>query len=239
MESLYCAQRLDLIDNIISLLHMVSSSNPAQTPSTEEGSVLVKYGAYLRERYKAQHAIFSIQWPPAPTERALNLAMIKKTKVQRGEIPDEYVRKTITGKVDDIRRIKEPVKLEDIFQCDCEDRKVILIEGAPGSGKSTLSWNICQRWGAGELFQEYEVVILVLLRDPEVQAATTIADFLPAKDDAMAQSTAEQIAACEGEKILFVLDGWDELPHNLRDKSIFRRLIKPQLNRRVHSARMQ
>ncbi len=77
---------------------------------------------------------------------------------------------TVTGKVDDILHTKTPVKLENIFQIDHACRKVVLIEGAPGSGKSTLSWDICKRWGAGELFQKYEVVILVQLRDPEVQA---------------------------------------------------------------------
>ena len=63
--------------------------------------------------------------------------------------------------MDDILHKKVPVKLEEIFRLDKKKRKVILIEGAPGSGKSTLSWDICQRWGAGELFQEYEVVVLV------------------------------------------------------------------------------
>ncbi len=94
--------------------------------------------------------------------------MIKEERVRRGEISDEYVRMTVTGKVDDILHKKAPVKLEDIFHIDQAERKVILIEGAPGSGKSTLSWDICKRWGAGELFQEYDVVILVHLRDPKV-----------------------------------------------------------------------
>ncbi len=151
--------------------------------------------------------------------------MIKQQTIQRGEIRDDYVRMTITGKVDDVLRMKSPVELVDIFQIDRMDRKVILIEGAPGSGKSTLSWDICKRWGAGKLFQEYEAVIMVQLRDPEVQAATRLADFLPTDDDAMAESVASQIVACKGEKVLFVLDGWDELPGNLRIKSLYRELV--------------
>ncbi len=80
---------------------------------------------------------------------------------------------TVTGKVNDILLMKSPVELAEIFQIDQKiERCMILIKGAPGLGKSTLSWDICKRWGAGELFQEYEAVILMHLRDPEVQAAT-------------------------------------------------------------------
>ncbi len=106
---------------------------------------------------------------------------------------------------------------------------MVLIEGVQGSGKSTLSWDICKRWGAGELFQEYEVVILVYLRDPKVQAATTLANLLPAQHRAMAESVASQIVACKGRKVLFILDGWDELPHTLREKPLFCSLVKSQL----------
>ncbi len=206
-----------------------ASSNPPQASVSQEGSALVGYGEYLKERYEWQVPIFSVRWPPSPTHKVSNLAMIKEERVQRGEISDEYVRMTITGKVDDILHKKVPVKLEDIFKIDRARRKVILIEGAPGSGKSTLSWDICKRWGAGELFQEYEVVILVQLRDPEVQAATGLKNILPSQDRAMAESVARRITACKGRRVLFVLDGWDELPCALRKKSLFRNLIEPQL----------
>lgn len=136
---------------------------------------------------------------------------------------------TVVGKVDDILHVKVPVKLEHIFQVDQARQKVILVEGAPGSGKSTFTWDICKRWGAGELFQEYEVVVLVQLRDPEVQAATAISGILPVQDRAMAESVARCIKSCKGLNVLFVLDGWDELPHELQKKSLFHSLINPLL----------
>ncbi len=221
MEAFFRAQRLDLVDVVIELLQRPSRP----TPPTSSPSPLVQYGDYLRERYSGDVPTASTQWPPVPIKKPCNLAMVKQEKIQRGEIHDDYVRMTITGKVDDVLRMKSPVQLLDIFRIDQNDRKVILIEGAPGSGKSTLSWDICKRWGAGELFQEYEAVILVQLRDPEVQAATRLADLLPADNNAMAETVASQIEACKGEKVLFVLDGWDELPGNFRSKSIYRQLI--------------
>ena len=48
------------------------------------------------------------QWPPpiADNMRVCHLAMIKAEKIQRKHIQDEFVRMTITGKVDDILQKK-------------------------------------------------------------------------------------------------------------------------------------
>ncbi|MGJ8945956.1 NACHT domain-containing protein, partial [Salmonella enterica subsp. enterica serovar Kentucky] len=77
----------------------------------------------------------------------------------------------ITGKIDDILRKKVPVELENIFKETKGQHRKILIEGAPGCGKSTLSQHICHQWAEGKLFQEYKQVILVQLREQVVQTA--------------------------------------------------------------------
>ena len=156
--------------------------------------------------------------------------MIQKEKVERGKVNEKFLRLAITGRVNDILRMKVPVKLDDIFSLDKEKRKVILIEGAPGSGKSTLSWDICQRWGAGELFQEYEAVVLVRIRDPAVQVAKEIADLLPRRSEVMAQEVATDIVACDGKGVLWVLDGWDEISPIVRKCSLARSLIQSKLH---------
>ena len=72
--------------------------------------------------------------------------MIKSTNIRRGEIQDVFVRQTITRRVDDI---KYPIQLEDIFNETEVERIVVLLEGVPGCGKSTLSVYISQQWGEG------------------------------------------------------------------------------------------
>ena len=32
----------------------------------------------------------------------------------------------------------------------------LLIEGAPGIGKSTFAWEVCHKWGQHQLFNEYK-----------------------------------------------------------------------------------
>ena len=129
--------------------------------------------------------------------------------------------------MDDILLKKSPIELEKLFTNIEGKRKVILIDGAPGSGKSTLTVHICQRWSRGELFQEFTIVILVQLRDPGVQSAQSIADLIPCPDIESAQQVASVIKANLGRGILWVLDGWDELPSHLREKSFLRDMIIP------------
>ena len=107
---------------------------------------------------------------------------------------------------------------------------MILIDGAPGSGKSTLTVHICQKWSRGELFQEFTIVILVQLRDPTVQSAQSIADLIPCPTLELVKQVASAIEANLGRGILWVLDGWDELPSHLREKSFLRDMITPSLH---------
>ena len=70
-------------------------------------------------------------------------------------------------------------------------------------------------------------MILVQLRDPAVQRAQTIAELLPCRDDEMANQVASAITANDGRGVLWVLDGWDELPSHLREKSLLKDMIIP------------
>ena len=190
---------------------------------------ITPFGNRLKQHYQQSQGLPSpVEWIPSPTRKIFRLAMIEREKVQQGYIEDTFIRMTISGRVDDILFTKSPVELENIFRNALIGREVILIEGAPGSGKSTLSVHICQRWGKGELFQQFTIVILVQLRDPAVQRAQTIADLLPVENDAVAQELATELIATNGRGVLWVLDGWDELPIKIQQESIFRKLLPPK-----------
>ena len=191
------------------------------------------YGSYLKKQYP--EVLFTLQvsankWLPSPTQTIFELAIIKKEKIQKGKINHKYVCKIIKGEIDDILQERPPLKVKDLFNNIKEEHKVILIDGAPGSGKSTLTLHICQQWGRGELFNEFTVVILVQLRDPKVQNAKSITDLLPCESRAMAEQAAREILAVKGSDILWILDGYDELPSHVRDDSIISTLIKPKLH---------
>ncbi|XP_064391065.1 NACHT, LRR and PYD domains-containing protein 12-like [Halichondria panicea] len=153
--------------------------------------------------------------------------MIQKEEIQRGRIDDEFVRLSITGKIDDILLQKTPVNLTNIFSEIGNRRNFVLIEGAPGSGKSTLALHICQEWAKGKLFQEFDIAILVRLRDPLVREAKKIEDLLPCRKSTHANQIGDEILETDGKGVLWVLDGWDELPSDLHGDSIITKLVEP------------
>ena len=185
-------------------------------------SLINTFGSVLKLQYQMVPATIShTEWIASPTKKIFRLAMIKK---EQGKIEDELINMIVHGRIDNILCQKVPINLENIF--GGRNQEIILIEGAPGSGKTTLSLCICQRWGIGELFPQFTIVILVKLRDPEVQRAETVADLLPVEN---AQEIAAELIATNGHGVLWVLDGWDELPLHLQQDSIFHKLfpLKP------------
>ena len=151
--------------------------------------------------------------------------MIQGQNIPRGPIDEEIVRLTLRGQINDIIYPKTPVELKDILKKDKAERKVILIEGAPGAGKSTLAWHVCQTWESGELFQNFRSVVYVQLRDPTIQSAQSVEDIIPAQSKDQAEKVMAEFRTCSGRDLLLVLDGWDELPSDLHTKSIFQQLI--------------
>ena len=116
------------------------------------------------------------------------------------------------------------VVLSDVLNVEEEENKIILIEGAPGMGKSTLAIKICKCWANGELLEEYDAVILLPLRDPEIQAASNIGDLLLVENKNERELLYDKITASEGDRVCFILEGYDELPEQLRKAPAFAKL---------------
>ena len=204
----------------------MSVADDRKSEVTESDDKLEEYTTYLKSLYKAKtQGSFSgdDHWPPPVTDKVFSLAMIMPEQVQRRNIDDHFIRETITGKIDDILRKKVPITLKKIFE-NAKQAK-ILIEGAPGCGKSTLSLHICHEWVANRLLKEYNQVILVKLREEVVQNAKSIADFLPKRDCTMGQNAEKEITAYDGKGVLFIFDGWDELPEKAPGLSIIRGIL--------------
>ena len=185
----------------------------------------------LVDRYCSQPEIPVDSWPPQSSNMYINLALIKQGSINKA---GEYARNTIQGNLDDIVSDKESVEYEAVF-CDLKSEDRLLIEGRPGSGKTTLVHKFSQDWGKGDIWLEsVELLFLVHLRgffnDPNISLRKIIQCYYKRHIDEIEKSAEDR----SGEGLCFVLDGLDE--YSLRykgDNFIFQLITRDVLPKAV------
>ena len=160
-------------------------------------------------------------WPPSPSKVYINLAIIDREETSTKQLY-QLMLATLYKGVDTILETKAPVKMEALMDTQPgKKQRCVLVEGAPGVGKTTLAWEICKRWAMGNLFNQYSLVLLLQLRDGQVQTAKTIKDLLP-----MEEYLEDIVQYFKRADVLIILEGLDELPKELLSRpSIFTRLL--------------
>ena len=134
---------------------------------------------------------------------------------------------TLNKGVDTILETKAPVEIEQLMDTKPGVKQhCVLVEGAPGVGKTTLSWEICKRWSEGNLFKQYSLILLLRLRDESVQSAKTLKDLVLYPYHERLEAITQHLKDTDGTNTLILLEGLDELPqHLLTETSIFTRLL--------------
>ena len=140
--------------------------------------------------------------------------------------PDELIEHRVKGEIEPLMASKVPVDMDSIFDegifGNFRPPLVILVEGAFGSGKTTLAYHYCQKWADGNLGM-FDLVVLVHLRHPAVHSAGfdfTLHQLLLLASDGEEgiDDIVTNVDQCikNGLKFLLILDGWDEGPACLR-----------------------
>ena len=145
-------------------------------------------------------------WPPPPSEKFTELTLILKTK--NGNDSDKQI---------DLKNIFN--SLEKPFK--------ILVDGDPGSGKSTLCRKIVHNWSKEKMAQDFNLTILVPLRDPEIVNSNRIDDLFYHDDSDLQMKVVEHVRKNQGANVLLIFDGYDELSHKQRTKhSLFLQILQ-------------
>ena len=198
-----------------------------QQPHT--GTAINTYTSFLKSVYLRQKFPMNGKWPRNLAKRFINLALIKKQRMSKEET-DYFTKQTIQGNMDNIIHKKESISIGEIGKAKGSILpKCILVEGAPGVGKSMFAWKLCRKWSKGKLLQQYRLVVLLRLRDKRVREAKTVSDLFYYYNRPIQQAVVEEIQATGGRGVLLIFEGYDELPAELRTKrSIFLDIINGQ-----------
>ena len=205
--SLCSARRADLAKKLQSLLlHLPDDSASKQ-------DVLENFRLYLQECYASCDHPSCTQWPFSVLQSYVDLSLF--------DIPTTNKSPLNPGSKEESTR--KSIELDNLFLAgNCQKkRKVLLLEGVAGSGKTTLSWHSCRKWAAGELFKHIQLLIHLSLNDPDVASATCLADIIPHSSKKMREAVAEAIEEKDGEGVCFFFDACDEAPKKLWKKFLY------------------
>ena len=162
--------------------------------------------------YIALDEIPQDSWPFISANRFVDLALIKSSKVTDSSF-------FIGREMEDILEKREKVEYTDAFG-KYERRALVLVEGRPGSGKTTLAHKIAKDWANGKVLQNVYLVLLISLRKDQEKSEIYQTVF-----QSQSEVFQRKLEETSGDEICFILDGYDEYSPRHGDKSVINQLI--------------
>ena len=118
---------------------------------------------------------------------------------------------TVTKDISEIFKLNPAAQTEGSIEI--KPPKLILIEGAPGIGKTILATEIAHLWANHNLLKDYKLVILVYLRDPKVHTMKSVQELIQLyTNEKVATEVSNYLEIFNGQNVAFVFDGFDEFP---------------------------
>ncbi len=167
----------------------------ASTIEVPQPLCVKQYVESLKAEYLRMPILKKDPWPPPPCEKYCDLIWANFTN-EGMKFGDNIAKifKVNTGKLQ------------------------FLVNGMPGVGKTTFCKQIAKEWANGEILQNYDIVLLVQLRDPQNSGAKAYGDFFYHDEERIKEEVVKHIGRRSGNGVLFIFDGFDELSKRDRNK---------------------
>ena len=194
-------------------------------PSDEHLPACIKeFAEFLKTEYLQDPIIQEDPWPPPPCKKYCDLAWSNYESSWFGN----------NSSIEEI--FQQPLDFTDEesdSESESEDKISktkpfrILIDGDPGVGKTTLCRKLAKSWAEGVLFQNFNLVLLVQLRDQRNARASSYQCFFYHDNSKIQKQVVRYVGNTSGANTLFIFDGFDELSKEERSRgSIFLDIVK-------------
>ena len=209
--------------NIQTQLRVDEEAWPPEPPKTFTPLVLIQHQGHHNLKQSTAMAEFVER---GHIDKVVSLASIDRCKLDRLKPIQEVLE---TSKV-----TKEVAEILAILETN-KDPQFILIEGAPGIGKSLLLKEIAYRWSIKQILQKFKLVLLVCLRNPAVQQMSLVNDLLQSfckrdrRATEIASACSDYLTENNGEDLALLIDGYDEYPEKLRKDSLIADILKREV----------
>lgn len=179
----------------------------------------------LTEFYLSQECSVDA-WPPLKIVHFIHLSLVKQDKYAYS-----INLRTIQNDVDEVYGQKINIEFQDVF-LNVEHGAVILFEGRPGSGKTTLMVRVSCDWARKQILDS-NLLLFVRLRHLPTTGTVYLHDLIRVACSALSpediNGLASYIEGQLGENVVFVLDGYDEYAPGANDKNYISRLVLKQV----------
>ena len=176
-----------------------------------------KFVAKIRPKYNERRINREKQWPPCESKKLVRLELVE------GEQRQGYSAGQTRGRGNKAVK-RSPLAYSDILKAKDGKKTVrkVLVEGDAGIGKTTLCTAVSEDWANKKLFQEFDILLLLPLRQKRVALAGSLLDLLKLLHSSkkVCEIVSEYIEV-EEEKVLIIADGWDELSGEDRSEGSF------------------
>ena len=195
---------------------------------------LDQYREKLEDFYTAKPEVPEDTWPPVSIDTYINLALIKQQGIDNA---GEYARCTIRGDADDVFKDKEKIEYESVFDRLGSGAR-LLIEGRPGSGKTTLVHKVSKDWAKDSLkFDQVRLLFLVHLRgflsDPNIKLHNILECYYNSETSPALKDILKYADKHNGLGLCFILDGLDEYLPKKKDTFIHKLIKRLELPKAV------
>ena len=191
-------------------------SNGSETVCSDEMNLVVIYPPekeHLIKLYSLMESeVLKDSWPPVGNSTFINLVLIKQKPMNRRDILES----------------KEVVKYEEVFR-EYREGALVLVEGRPGSGKTTLVHKVTRDWATGgKVLQGANWVFLITLRLLNFSGKDDkLTDLLNILYENELHRTAIEckLSKSGGKGACFIIDGLDEYQVEKKKDSVIDRII--------------